>query len=194
MMVLRFAFLRLFINGPLPVDLRLCTDHKERTSKLATWRSPGMTIGNAANSHRAHYAWSTFSSPILPTEPLQIWDDTSRRLVAKLASRRCQLSSGTVTANKRRHHISHRGSTLAAAAAAAAAAAGVLVCLCCYRCNIHSCLKSLTLAREQLAAHKHNTSQLVNVSVCSTRGRWLEGVLIHRLITGSGGHGYLRTA
>lgn len=103
-----------------------------------------------------------------------------------------------MTANKRRHHISHRGSTLAAAAAvaaaAAAAAAGVLVCLCCYRCNIHSCLKSLTLAREQLAAHKHNTSQLVNVSVCSTRGRRLEGVLIHRLITGSGGHGYLRTS
>lgn len=85
-----------------------------------------------------------------------------------------------MTANKRRHHISHHGSTLAAAAAA-----GVLVCLCCYRCNIHSCLKSLTLASEQLAAHQHNTSQLVNVSVCSMRGHRLEGVLVQRVLTGT---------
>lgn len=87
-----------------------------------------------------------------------------------------------MTANKRRHHISRHGSALAAAATAAA---GVLVCPCCYRCNIHSCLKSLTLASEQLAAHQHNTSQLVNVSVCSMRGHGLEGVLIQRVLTGT---------
>lgn len=94
-----------------------------------------------------------------------------------------------MTANKKRHHISRHGSALAAAAAA-----GVLVCLCCYRCNIHSCLKSLTLASEQLAAHQHNTSQLVNVSVCSMRGHRLEGVLIHRVLTGSGGHRHFQIA